>query len=1212
MRLIALALSLGGISDLGGQGTAPAGKAYLFSYFTRNGEDGVHLAYSNDGVTWSPLNGGRSVIQPAVTGDGIGWQDWNSRAALMRDPSILQGPDGMFHMVWTIAWTDHGIGVAHSRDLIHWSKQERIPVMEHEPTTLNSWAPELYYDAAKAEWMIFWASSIPGRFPASDSVAQTTSRGRADHRLYYTTTKDFKTYAKARLLYDGGFSAIDGTITKVGDTYYLVMKDETFYPAPVRSLRVASSKSATGPYGPASVPFTAMDTEGPSILRSGPWWYVYYDEYTRGHYGAVRTKDFRTFELATDSLKTPRGIRHGSAFLAPRSVLNRLLALDSAKRNAMARPAVYRDSTLPITTRVKDLVAHMTLDEKFWQLYMAPGDLNNPTNDWSSGAFGLQVRLPEPDGPPDPVLGQKDVNHDTPERERNAWLAKAHAEKINDIQRYFTTKTRLGIPIIPFEEALHGLYGYGATSFPQSIALAATWDTTLMSRVATAIGREAKSRGIRDVLSPVINIATDVRWGRTEETYGEDPFLSSAFGVAYVKPLEAMGVITTPKHFVANVGDGGRDSYPIEVSPRLLEEIHYPPFIATIKQGGARSVMSSYNSVDGRPATQNKALLADKLKGDWKFSGFVISDQSGTGGATVLHHTEASTATATKNAMNAGLDVIFESSWGNSRGYLDAFRSLSISDSVIDAAVSRVLTAKFQLGLFEHPLVNVDSAAYWNGRPEHRALALEAARKSIVLLKNARGVLPLAGTIGSVAIIGNDATESRGGGYSGPGNTRISILDGIRNRVGPSRVRHAPGVPRLHRGYVPIPAAQLSAIDSGRGVRGLRGEYFDNLRLEGRPRLSRIDQRVDFGWTLNSPGRGIPYDWYSVRWTGSVFVPATGAVTIGVEANDGYRLWIDDELVIDDWQKRSYTTTFASKPLAAGTQHRIRLEYFENAGNARVKLVWTADADTAWRTQIDSAVAAARASDVAIVVAGIEEGEFRDRAKLGLPGHQEELIEAVAATGTPVVVILVGGSAITMPWLDRVAAVIDVWYPGEAGGTAVADVLWGDENPGGRLPVTFPVSEGQLPLVYNHKPTGRGDDYLDLTGQPLFPFGFGLSYTTFEYSDLAIWPVAMGPDSTATVRFRLKNTGSRAGDEVAQLYVRDLVASQARPNIQLIGFTRVHLAPGEQREISFTVGPSALRMLDADMKWIVEPGTFRILVGSSSKDLRLRGDLIVR
>ena len=307
---------------------ARADDAMLFSYFTRNGDDGLHLAYSEDGTTWQPINGGRSLLTPAVTGNGVGWQEWETKAALMRDPSILRAPDGTFYMAWTIAWTDRGIGVAHSKDLIHWSEQRRIGVMDHEPNALNAWAPDLFFDDATNEFVIVWSTSIPGRFPATDSLAEKTSRGRADHRLYYTTTKDFVTFAPGKLLYDGGYPTIDGTIARVGSRYVLVMKDETFFPER-RNLRVAFADKATGPYGPASPAFTDLHTEGPSILRTGGWWYVYYDEYTRGHYGAVRTQDFVTFDAYRDSLRTPRGIRHGSAFLAPRAVLNGLLALDS-------------------------------------------------------------------------------------------------------------------------------------------------------------------------------------------------------------------------------------------------------------------------------------------------------------------------------------------------------------------------------------------------------------------------------------------------------------------------------------------------------------------------------------------------------------------------------------------------------------------------------------------------------------------------------------------------------------------------------------------------------------------------------------------------------------------------------------------------------------------------------------------------------------------
>jgi beta-glucosidase len=863
-----------------------------------------------------------------------------------------------------------------------------------------------------------------------------------------------------------------------------------------------------------------------------------------------------------------------------RFVLALLIASALAGATATDQTPPYRNPALPIADRVRDLVGRMTLEEKFWQLFMIPGDLDNPANDYSNGIFGLQIRI--------------------------RGTARAHAEKINAIQRYFIEKTRLGIPIIPFEEALHGLGAEGATSFPQAIALAATWDPALLARVAAAAARETRTRGIRQVLSPVVNIADDVRWGRVEETYGEDPYLSAVMGRAFVDAFERAGVVATPKHWVANVGEGGRDSYPIDHSERALMERYFPPFEAAVRDGHARSVMTAYNSVDGRPATQNPRLVNEILKRDWGFTGFVISDASATSGATVLHMTEANTASAAQHAFAAGLDVVFQSSYGQQRPYLDAFQRGLIPMAVIDEAVSRVLRAKFELGLFEKPYVDVDEAAL-NGRADHRALAREAAAKSIVLLRNDRQTLPLSKTLKSVGVIGVDATEARLGGYSGPGNDKVSILDGIRAALGASAlVRHVPGPGRAVREFATVPADAFAP--------GLSGEYWDNNRLDGAPRLTRTDQRVDFRWTLNSPGRGIAFDWYSARWTGGIRAPKDAPVRrIGVEGNDGYRLWLDKVLVIDNWQKQSYGVRTADVSWAPGTWHELKLEYFESTGNARVKLIWDGGVTDDTRAGIDEAVALARTSDVAIVVAGLEEGEFRDRAFLKLPGRQEELIQAVAATGKPTVVVIVGGSAVTMsPWLDRVTAVVDAWYPGEQGGRGVADVLFGDANPAGRLPITFPVFEGQLPLSYNHKPTGRGDDYLDLTGMPLFPFGFGLSYTTFEYSNLRFEPATIAASATTTVRCSVKNTGTRAGDEVVQLYIRDVLASVARPIIELKGFTRLTLAAGESKEVSFTLGPQELRMLGADMKWIVEPGVFRVMIGSSSKDIRLRGELTVK
>ena len=871
---------------------------------------------------------------------------------------------------------------------------------------------------------------------------------------------------------------------------------------------------------------------------------------------------------------------------------------------AAVQPPPYRNAALPIDERVRDLLGRMTLEEKFWQLFMIPGDLDDPAHDYSKGIFGLQVSTAAPKG---------------------AATARAHAARINAIQRYFVEKTRLGIPIVPFEEALHGLARDGATMFPQAIALAATWDPRLMDRVASAIARETRTRGIRQVLSPVVNIADDVRWGRVEETYGEDPFLSSVMGRAFVEAFERTGIVTTPKHFVANVGEGGRDSYPIDHSERLLAERYLPPF-ETMVRAGARSIMTAYNSVDGRPATQNPRLLNGILKKDWAFQGFVISDASATGGATVLHMTEPNTPVAAQHAWEAGLDVVFQSSYGQQRAYLDAVQRGLIAPAVIDAAVARVLRVKFALGLFEDPYVDEEEAARWNGHADHLALAREAARASIVLLKNEGGTLPLAKTVRSLALIGVDAEEARLGGYSGPGVRKISIVDGIREKFGSTaRVTFAPGPGRTVRDLVTVPSEFLRLPNVFESRSGLSGEYFDNNRLEGTPRLTRVDPRVDFRWTLNSPGRGIPFDWYSARWTGKIAAPPQSLRRIGIEGNDGYRLFLDEALVIDNWKKQSYGRRVVDVSWAPGSAHAIRLEYFESTGNARLKLLWDAGVADDSQTRIDEAVAVARAADAAVVVAGVEEGEFRDRAFLALPGRQEDLIRAVAATGKPVVVVLVGGSAITMSsWIDRVGAVVDAWYPGEQGGHAVAEVLAGDVSPAGRLPITFPMSEGQLPLHYDHKPTGRGDDYVDLTGMPLFPFGFGLSYTTFQYSDLIVDPPSIdaarlrpsgttaGQAAAATVRCTVKNTGSRAGDEVVQLYIRDVLASVARPVMELKGFQRVPLAPGASATVSFSLGRDHLKMLDRDMTWIVEPGAFRVMVGSSSKDIRLRGEIVVR
>lgn len=867
---------------------------------------------------------------------------------------------------------------------------------------------------------------------------------------------------------------------------------------------------------------------------------------------------------------------------------------------SVAQTLPYRNKTLPIDKRVNDLLSRMTLEEKFWQLFMIPGDLDNAKPDqYKNGIFGFQVSA----GAKGDAAGQL-LSYNTKE---NAQLV---AKKINSIQKYFVEQSRLGIPIIAFDEALHGLVRDGATAFPQAIGLAATWDTTLMQQVATQIAKETKQRGIRQILSPVVNIASDVRWGRTEETYGEDPFLSSAMGVAFMKSFEQMGIITTPKHFVANVGDGGRDSYPIHANERLLDEIYLPPFKAAIQKAGARSIMTAYNSLDGTAASSNHWLLMDKLKKEWGFKGFVISDANAVGGEVVLHYTAKDYAASGEHAINNGLDVIFQTDFDHYKLFIPAFLENKIDTARLNDAVSRVLRAKFELGLFENPYVSKD----FKGdelRTKSKEIARESAKASFVLLKNENQALPITAKTKTIAVFGADAQEARMGGYSGPGTDKVSILAGIKQRAGQrAKVVYAQGADRSAVDYQVISSDFLKTKD---GQQGLNAAYFNSLTMDAKPALSRTDRQIDFHWTLFSPSPELAADFYAIRWTGTLTAPETGKFKIGLEGNDGYRLYINDKLVVNCWNKQSYHSELADYDFEKGKKYAIKVEFFEANGDATIKLVWNVGVKNDWKAKIQQAVALAKTADMAIAVVGINEGEFSDRALLSLPGHQEELIKALVATGKPVTVILIGGSAVTMNgWGDGVKAIGSAWYPGEEGGHAVASVLFGDYNPAGRLPITFPQHEAQLPLVYNHKPTGRGNDYNNLSGVPLFPFGYGLSYTTFEYSNFSLSKNEIAKTDSTTLTFTLKNTGSRDGDEVVQLYIRDLLSTVARPVMELKGFQRIRLKAGESKKVSFSITPELLSMLNQEMQTVVEPGDFRIMVGASSRDIRLKGNLQVK
>ena len=636
----------------------------------------------------------------------------------------------------------------------------------------------------------------------------------------------------------------------------------------------------------------------------------------------------------------------------------------------------YKEPALPSVQRVEDLLSRMTPEEKFWQLFMIPGDISGDKQKFKTGIFGFQVNT---------VSSTADVSQQMMYYAPGENAFKT-AKKINEMQKWFIDHSRLGIPIIPFDEALHGLVRDGATVFPQSIGLAATFNIDLMHEVAAAIATECKTRGIRQVLSPVVNLASDVRWGRTEETYGEDPYLSAEMGLAFVSAFEKMGVITTPKHYVANVGDGGRDSYPVYWNERLMRELHFPPFEACIRRGGSRSIMTAYNSYDGIPCTSNDWLLNEILKKEWYFGGFVISDAGGTGGANVLHMTASDYEDATIQSLDGGLDVIFQTDYEHYTLFQPPFLDGRISQKVIDDAVSRVLKLKFDLGLFENPYVDPEQARYWNGHEKHREIAKRSALESIVLLKNTNNILPLSKESDRIAVIGPDADAARLGGYSGPGTNRVSILEGIKNKVGNNTIiSFVKGCELNKMDYLAVPSEVFTHLSEGVEIKGLKGEYFNNITFEGEPAFTRIDEKIDFRWTLFSPDpEKLGSNFYSVRWTGKLTAPETGTFKIGIDGNDGYRLIIDGEVVLEKMVKRSRAVTMIDFDFTKGRKYGIVLEFYEPVDNAWFSIVWNVGVEDEERS-ISEAIELAAKSDIAIIVAGILEGEFQDRALVLFP-----------------------------------------------------------------------------------------------------------------------------------------------------------------------------------------------------------------------------------
>jgi beta-glucosidase len=807
---------------------------------------------------------------------------------------------------------------------------------------------------------------------------------------------------------------------------------------------------------------------------------------------------------------------------------------------------------------------------------------------------------------------------------------------------------RLGIPAFPWwGEALHGVARAGrATVFPQAIGLAAAWDEALMLRVATAISDEARAmnndsvaRGKRNIYqglvfwSPNINIVRDPRWGRAQETYGEDPFLTGAIGTAFVRGMQGddpryLKTVATAKHYAVHSGpESLRHNFDAQASETDLRETYLPAFRDLVVNGKAESLMCSYNSFRGQPACGNDELLGKVLRKEWAFSGYVVSDCGAVIDIHQGHKTRETAAEGAAMALLAGTDLeCGRGSW--EAGSPDSFEALGeavkqglVKESDLDNALRRLFRAQMKLGVYDPPdrlpwagyrhEMIVDSA-------KHRQLALEAARASIVLLKNENATLPLKKGLGKVAVIGANAddVEVLLGNYNGTPIAPVTLRAGIRAAAGAgTTVTFARGGP-LAAGLPDLRVVPGEALSTGKGPErkpGLAGAYYRG-HFEGAPALTRADAAVDFDWADQAPDASLDDDSFSVRWTGEITAPATGRYTLAMRCATQCRILLGNMPIAQGRSDHETALATGGVTLRAGVAYPIRLELEHEKYDAVAQLLWQTPGDRG--DEVAEAVAAAGAADAVVVVLGLSkhlEGEEMpiriegfsggDRTSLDLPKVQQTLLEQVveAAKGKPVVLVLLNGSALAVNWADQhVGAIVEAWYPGQAGGTAVADVLFGNVSPAGRLPVTFYRSVDQLPPFEDYAMKGR--TYRYFSGAPLYPFGHGLSYSRFTYASLAL-PKKAPVGAPVAVSVEVRNAGTMAADEVVQLYVTDVEASGPVPIRALKAFRRVSLRPGERRAVRFSLDERAFSLVGPDGRRVVEPGRFTIAVGGKQPGL---------
>ena len=825
-------------------------------------------------------------------------------------------------------------------------------------------------------------------------------------------------------------------------------------------------------------------------------------------------------------------------------------------------------------------------------------------------------------------------------------------EKITQMVNTSLAIPRLGIPAYDWwSEGLHGVARSGyATMFPQAIGMAATWDTDLIGQIADTISTEARAKyneAVRHdihsiyygltIWSPNINIFRDPRWGRGQETFGEDPFLTSRLGVSFVKGLQGTNpdffkVIATPKHFAVHSGpESARHSFNVEPTPHDLWDTYLPAFRATIVDAKADSIMCAYNAIDGFPACANHELLGHILRQDWGFGGYVTSDCGAVDDffETKAHHTSADKATAAADGIKAGTDTNCGSTY---LALGEAVKRGLVTEAEIDVSLKRLFRARFQLGLFDPPA----RVPYNNipfsivDSPTHRALALETAYKSMVLLKNQSGALPLKLSLHTIAVIGPNAASLSAleGNYNAVSRNPVLPVDGIITEFPQAKILYAQGAPYAKSVAVPVPRTLLHPANQPK-VEGLTGEYFDGDNFDAKPVLTRIDKQIDFDWNSASPVPGVAQNAFAVRWTGTITPPAAGSYNFAMrlahcypcEDHERFSVYIDGKAVAgfaspaNAEYRQSGTPRFTVNFLD-NRPHQLRVEYIHTARlfGAGISMEWVPEPEPLR----NEAVAIAQKADVVLAFVGLSpelEGEEMpikvegfsggDRTDIKLPAAQQQMLEALAATGKPTVVILMNGSALAVKWAqEHVGAILEAWYPGEAGAQAIAETLSGKNNPGGRLPITFYESLDQLPPFSDYSMANR--TYRYFKGKTLYGFGYGLSYTSFRYSGMKLSSSRLHAGDTLTVEADVQNVGSRSGDEVAELYLTP-PQTEVSPQFALSGFTRVHIAPGEKRHIQFALDPRTLSQVDAKGVRAVTPGSYKLSLGSGqpteAKDL---------